>query len=338
MATYQKRGTSWRAIIRRQGQTTSATFDSRSEAEQWATKTEARILLGEPPEQAVAAVKAEGLTVIQLFDRYADEVSILKRGERWERIRLAMLGRRFSVFAKVATTVTGPDMADWRDARLKECSGSSVSRELNLISAVFTHAIKEWRVGLAGNPVHLITWPRQNKARTQRVDSKARSRLVAALEWDGVSQPTRSTHWAAYAFVLALETAMRKSEILRIQWKHVHLGDSYIHLPLTKNGDERDVPLSSAAIAHIRLLTAGDADDRLVPIDSGNLDKLIREARQDTGLMHVRFHDCRRECATVMSTKLANVLELAALTGHRSLQTLKIYYRPKASDIAAKLG
>ena len=66
-------------------------------------------------------------------------------------------------------------------------------------------------------------------------------------------------------------------------------------------------------------------------------DKLFREAKQDAGLSHIHFHDSRREAATTMAPKLANVLELAAITGHKSLSMLQVYYKPKAADLAARL-
>lgn len=61
----------------------------------------------------------------------------------------------------------------------------------------------------------------------------------------------------------------------------------------------------------------------VVPIQAGNFDKLFRAARRDAGLMHIHFHDSRREAASTMAPKLSNVLELAAFTGHKSLAMLQ---------------
>ncbi|MEO8723461.1 MAG: tyrosine-type recombinase/integrase [Sphingobium sp.] len=74
-----------------------------------------------------------------------------------------------------------------------------------------------------------------------------------------------------------------------------------------------------------------------MPIQTGHFDKLFREAKRDVGLAHIHFHDSRREAATTMAAKLSNVLELAAVTGHKSLSMLQIYYKPKPADLAAKL-
>jgi len=337
MATFQKRGSAWRAIVRRKGKSLTATFDTKAQAEEWATKIEAQLIEGAEPKVAAETVKVEGETLAALFTRYAEEVSPRKKGTRWEQIRLQMLAKRFPLFKRPAASITGPDMAEWRDQRLKEVSPSSVNRELNLISAVFKQAIREWRIGLTINPVHLISRPKNPKSRTQRVSASDRRRITEQLGWDGESEPQTSEQWAAFAFCLALETAMRKGEILSLTWSDIHFDERYAHLSDTKNGDDRDVPLSSAAIALLRLVKHRPPQAPVVPLTSGNLDKLFRQARRAVGLMHIHFHDSRREAATTMAPKLSNVLELSAITGHRSLKTLMIYYRPKPGDLAAKL-
>jgi integrase len=339
MATFQKRGTSWRALIRRKGaKAITGTFDTKAEAEKWATKIEAEILDGGTPEEAVQAVKSEGVSAADLFSRYAETVSIDKKGARWEQIRLKMLARRWPLFQKPVLELTGPDMADWRDERLKEVKASSVNRELNLMSGVFTRAIKEWRIGMAVNPISLISRPKNPPSRTQRVSMDERLKIIAKLGWDGKSLPQDARQWAAYAMYLALETAMRKGEILSLRWRDISFDECYAHLGDTKNGDERFVPLSNAAIKLLMIAKDRSPDLPVVPLQSGYLDRLVREARQEANLTHVKFHDTRREAATTMAPKLSNVLELAAITGHRSLKTLMVYYKPTARSLADKLN
>lgn len=336
MATFQKRGDSWRAIVRKAGhKPISASFNTKPEAAAWATATEAKLNEG----GVVREDGAIGLpTVASMLRRYALEVSPTKSGERWEVMRLEMLGRNYPVFQKAVSRFAPQDMADWRDERLRVVSASSVNRELNLISAVFTTAIKEWRMPLRENPVHLIRRPKSARPRKRRVDNTEVQKICGALSWDMQSAPQISKHFIAWSFAFAVETAMRRGEILRIQWRHVHLSARYIHLPLTKNGEERNVPLSSRAVELLKLLAPGKPDDDLVPVNAGSFDTLFREAKNKVGLKEIHFHDSRREAATRMSKLLPNVLELSAVTGHKTLKMLQIYYEPKATDIAAKLG
>ena len=150
MAAFQRRGNAWRVQVRLRGHALSATFDTREEARAWAAAQEARIEAGAKAKDGRAAF----LTPADLFRRYRDEVSPGKRGGRWEAIRLDMLCRS-PLFATPLRDFGPEDVARWRDARLKSVAASSVNRELNLVSAVFTTAIKEWRVGLRENTFNL---------------------------------------------------------------------------------------------------------------------------------------------------------------------------------------
>ncbi|WP_343527844.1 site-specific integrase [Sphingomonas sp.] len=338
MATFQKRKKAWRVQVRRKGKSVSATFDTKAEAEAWAITTESKIIEGGEPEAVINDPGlSEGATAADAFDRYADEISPGKGGARWEKVRLKMLKRRYPIFQRPIRSITGPDIADWRDKRLAQVSPSTVNRELGLVSAVFTHAMREWRLGVTVNPCTLVTRPRNPRPRTQRVSVSERKQIIAQLGWDGTSEPKTAAQWVAFSFYLALETAMRKGEILSLRWGDVNFEERQAHLNKTKNGHERDVPLSKAAMTLLRIVKEPDLASPVVPVKSGNLDKLFRAAKIDAGLSHIRFHDSRREAATTMAPKLSNVLELAAITGHRSLSMLQIYYKPKASDLATRL-
>lgn len=334
MASIIKRGDSWRAMVSKRGQRVNATFDTKKEAEEWAIQAEAAILSG----QRAAEVQpvSSRMSVASLMQRYAQEVSPSKRGERWEVLRLAKLARDPS-FA-LSLHMFGPvELAAWRDRRLTEVSAYSVNRELNVISAVFNQAIKEWQAPIKINPVHNIQRPKNPRPRSRRVTEIERDLIVSRLGWDQQSAPENLAQWTAFAFCLGIETAMRKGEMLSLTWGNVHLEKRWLHLPITKNGEARDVPLSSAAVALLRLLGQRPSDALVIPANYGSMCARFREARKAVGLETIRFHDARREAITRMSKKLANVLELSAVSGHKSLTVLKGYYRPDAADLAKKL-
>ena len=338
MATIQKRKKAWRAQVRRNGESISATFDSKVEAEAWAITTESKIIGGVAAEAIVSEhIVAVSPSAADIIKRYADEVSPNKRGGRWEQIRLRMLIRRYPLFQRPITSITGADIAEWRDTRLVQVSPSTVNRELCLISSVFTQAMKEWRLGLTANPCSQVTKPRKPRPRTQRVSVAERQKIIEQLGWDGKSEPETQSQWVAFAFYLALETAMRKGEILSLTWADVDFEGRGAHLDMTKNGDERDVPLSKAAMTLLRIVQDRRPTEPVVPVQAGHFDKLFRDAKRGADLSHIHFHDSRREAATTMAPKLSNVLELAAITGHKSLSMLQVYYKPKAADLAARL-
>jgi len=97
MATIEKRGSSWRAQVKCKGHRTSATFSTKAEASAWAAKTEAEIIAGKRGE-------VPNKTFGELLERYRDEVSVVKKGERWERARIGLVQR--DSLAKVKHTHT----------------------------------------------------------------------------------------------------------------------------------------------------------------------------------------------------------------------------------------
>ncbi len=337
MASIIKRNNSWRASIFKKGIRKTATFDTRHEAEIWARRIEADILDFGGVQQQDIVHGQDTISMLDLFSRYAEKISPQKKGVKWELVRLKAF-RNYPIFSIPVHQLTPQKIALWRDSRLKKVTGATVNRDLNLISSVITMAIKEWGLDIPSNPVRMIKRPPVGKARDRRISKDEKNKIANSLKWDGKSQPKTVEQWVAFALFLALETAMRRSEITSIKWKNVFLDKSYIHLETTKNGESRNVPLSNKAKDLINLLEKGNDNAQVVPISPGSLTTLFRRSAKRCGLENIRFHDSRREATTQLAEKLSNVLELSAVTGHKSLNVLKGYYRPNPSDLAAKIN
>ena len=105
----------------------------------------------------------------------------------------------------------------------------------------------------------------------------------------------------------------------------------------SKNGHGRDVPLSKRAVTLLTELP-GDRSGRVFPVTGEALKRSFIRAVERAGLGDLHFHDLRHEATSRIAPKLGNVLELSAVTGHMSLQMLKRYFHPVASELARKLG
>jgi integrase len=130
---------------------------------------------------------------------------------------------------------------------------------------------------------------------------------------------------------------MRRSEILSLRWADVFFDDRYVRLHDTKNGEARDVPLSSRAVATLAALPR-HINGRVFPITPDALKKAFVRACERAGLENLHFHDLRHEATSRIAERLDNILELSAVTGHKTVQMLKRYYHPRATDLALKLG
>jgi integrase len=346
VASISKRGNYWRAFVRRRGYPLQTrTFDTKATAEAWARRIESDMDRG----AFVDRSEAERNTFDDLLSRYAKEVSPQKKGGAGEILRIKKL-REDVIAAYKITALTSKVLADYRDRRLtgaggcRPVSGSTVNRELTLIGHVINVARKEWGVHIEANPVSLIRRPRENRARTRRLSIDEEQRLLAELEpsprdnFGRFEAGGSRNDWVRPVVIVAIETAMRRSEILSLRWSDVFLEDRYVRLHDTKNGETRDVPLSSRAVATLSALPR-HISGRVFPITPDALKKVFVRACERAQLTDFHFHDIRREATTRLSELVGNVLELAAITGHKTLTVLhRVYYKPHARDLARKLG
>lgn len=333
MATYENRGDKWRAKVRIGDVSDSGTFATKAQAKAWAGERELELRTG----SRKAATGAH--TLVDALTRYAVEVSPTKRGERWEVIRLAKLGRDIE-FARQRLDRIGPEQwAAWRDARLKQVSPGAVLREMGLLSAVLTTAIRDWR-WISTNAIHGITKPPQTRARTRLLSDDERERLMMSLGYELGAIPVSKSQQVAWALLFALETAMRAGEICGLMRSDVRLADRVARLPMTKNGEAREVPLSTAAVALLdqAIKVPAGEDGRVLSLTVASLDALFRKACQRCQIEGLHFHDSRATALTRMA-RLVDVMTLSKISGHRDVSLLvRVYYREAASSIAQRLG
>lgn len=334
MATYTTRNGRTTATIRKVGfKQQSKTFASKKLAEKWALGVEADMDRG----IAVDLQSQREITVKDLLERFRDEECLERKGGRWETVRINMfLANADWVHRRLDQDLPNA-LRTWVKERVTQVSGASVNREMNLVSGIFAKAIKGWGVPLQVNPVHLVERPAKNSRGRERTWSPADLEKFKAALGEVSTPPRFIKDYIGPMVELAIESAMRLGELCSIRKVDVHLDEAWLRLGDTKNGDQRDVPLSTRAIEILRPLVEV-ADELVFPVNSGSLGVRFREVRDAAGLPDLRFHDTRHTAATLLSKKFPNVLELSAVTGHRSLQSLKTYFNPQASDLAKRLG
>lgn len=323
MASVYRHGKGWRVQVYVNGVRESGTFDTKAQAAAWALEREAQL----------SGKKLPDKTMGDALKRYRDEVSPEKDGHKWEATRLDSMAA-MPLAKRPMASLSPTDIADWRDTRLKSVTPATVLREMNLLRSVIEVARRDWG-WINGNPLKDVRKPKAPPSRKRRVTDDEITRLTTALGLhDGLSAGTAKER-TGLAFLFALETACRAGEIVGLTWEHVHKKDCYIHLPKTKNGEARDVPLSSRALEILSALPRGTAT--VFDLHPPTRDALFRKARQAAGLGDLHFHDSRAEAIWRLSKKL-DVLELARVIGHKDLKSLMLYYNTSASDLAKRLG
>lgn len=327
MATFRKRGDKWICEISVKGTRKSKTFDSKLKAKNWAATTEHEL-------RCLADGVSEHHTLADVFDRYGREVSDLKKGARWEFIRLD----KFCTYdlAKVKLIdLRREHIEDWMELRTREgLKPSSINRELNLLSHCLTQA-RRWRL-MNHNPMEDLKRPRNPPHRDRRISQPEIDKILISLNYAEHAPILQHQQRVAVAFLFAIETAMRASEICGILHEHVNIEERTVFLPDSKNGAQRWVPLSQRAIELLEKLKPYEAGKTLFVVRSGVLSTLFKKGVGKTGIENLTFHDTRHEAITRLAAKL-DVLDLARMVGHRDIKQLTIYYNKSASELAKLL-
>lgn len=361
MASISRRGDlQWQARVRRRGYPVQIkTFNTRADAEAWARQVESEIDRG----VFVSRVEAESTTLAEALARYAREISPGKKSHTRE-LSLLRTWSKTPLSARYMAAVRSADIAKLRDEWLKATNPplkpASVLRHLATLSHVFTIARKEWGMESLVNPVELVRKPQANNLRTRRIaaeepDSEDGNRQTSNNEIDRVVAASHSKTLPAVIWV-AIETAMRRSELATLLPEHLDLKRRVAHLPETKNGNSRDIPLSTRAVQIFEDQLKGRQGCALVfdmtaDAVSRAFNRALKRARaiyerecatagkqpDKQFLTDLRFHDLRHE-ATSRLASIFPMHELAKITGHRDPRMLMRYYHPRAEDLAKKLG
>jgi addiction module HigA family antidote len=353
MASIIKRGKFYRAYVARRGyKRQSATFDTKAEAEAWAKEIEAKMQLRTYRDQR----KAYKLTLFDALDRYERDISSRKKGARQEKSRI----QRWQEHPLAKLTLgelRASHFSEYRDEQRKKTvmtakgpkpkAENTIRLDLALISNLFTVARKEWgHEGLA-NPLDDVKKPGSSKKRERRISDDELAYLIKA--------DTSKDRVFSAVLQLAIETAMRRSELVKtLEWRHIDLEARVAHLPDTKGGEPRNVPLSAAAVELLRGLP-GAHNGKVFTIKADGITAAFGRARTRGRAMYeadqaakgeaadphflvdVRLHDTRHEATSSLFERDFNVIEAAAVTGHRDLKTLQRYTHLSASKLARKL-
>ncbi|MDD3759165.1 MAG: site-specific integrase [Advenella sp.] len=326
MASFRKRGGSWRAEVRRNNYYESATFATKREAQDWAAQKELEV------SKSSGQIVKKTLKDVML--RYYEEIALNNPNHhRAEKNRIFKFLRDNEALANKHIHLIGTeDLEKIRDQRLKEILPSSFLRELTILRSVWKMA-RKWK-NTDTNPFLDFRPPKDVPPRTRIYTQEEVDRLVEALGFDGLTV-SNGKNETAVCFLLSLQTGMRSGELLGLKWEHVYLNEQYLHLPKTKNGDSRNVPLSKKAISLLKILI-GLNEEKVFRLSDSKRDQYFQQAKRLAEIDGATFHDARATAATNLAKKLS-VLELARVLGHRDPRSLMIYYRESASNIAKLL-
>jgi integrase len=352
MATITKTPSStWKALVRKSGwPTTIKTFRTKRDAEDWARRVEDEMVRGAFIQRATS----DRMTVKDAVERYLSEVVPTKRptSQVADRKRSRVLIQNLGKYS--LTALTTEVIAQFRDSRLagvdrldgdgkpRPRTNNTVRLDLALLGHMLTTAIREWGVGLPVNPVTNIRRPAPGAGRNRRLSVEEEKKLLAAVN-------QHSNPMMGWIVGIALETGMRWSEILTLRRIQVDLDRRIVRLLKTKNTQPRTVPLSMKAVVLFRAAvsnpTRAEDTDLIFFGEPGRdgkrrpyqFDRMWQAIKRKQGLKDFRFHDLRHEAVSRFVEAGFSDQEVAAISGHKSMQMLKRYTHLRTEDLVGRL-
>lgn len=324
--------------VRRNGANISATFETLAAARQFRDVQTGKVVARDYVDTRVE----RRTTLRSLLERYLAEVTPTKKGWASETNRLNAW-MRSDLAAYSVAGIEPKDIADWISARKAEGKApTTISNSVNLLSAAFKKG-REWGLKI-DNPCAGVSRPAARPARFATMTSQHQALLIQAC--------ARGPAWLPFVVRIALTTGMRQGEIRRLHWDHIH--ETHLHLPLTKNGSPRDVPLTLTALEVVEEMRQalprrmdgwvfGNPD---LPSEDGGFTqyqvqqafrRASAHAEKHYGVTRCTFHDLRHIALTELAEIHDDVIQLKQTSGHKTLATLARYINVTPEERSRKL-
>jgi integrase len=229
--------------------------------------------------------------------------------------------------------ITPLDIEKYKKKRQLQVSDATVNREIGCLKHMFTKAIEWGKV--KENPGKKVKLLRERNRRVRYLEEKEIKRLYNAC----------AEHLKPIVIV-ALNTGMRKEEILSLRWKDLDFRSRIISILDTKNGERREIPMND--IVYKTLLAV-----RKIPDSSwvfckkngeryGNVRKAFEGAKKRAGIVDFRFHDLRHTFASHLVMAGVDLKTVQELLGHKSFEMTLRYahlspdHKKTALDVLGK--
>jgi integrase len=213
-------------------------------------------------------------------------------------------------------------------------AASTVNRDVSTLKAMLAKAV-EWKL-LDVNPARDVQRFKVNDARTRYLELDELTVLLAAARLD-VAAP-----WLVPAIMLAVHTGLRQGELLRLRWADLSPTLDQATVALTKNDDEKYVPLNAAAWAALDMLprygTTVLAWPWGEPLSDTTLYCAFVRVCRAAGITDFRWHDLRHTCASHLAMECHDLHLVGTVLGHRDPKSTRRYAHLSRAHTAAAMA
>ena len=322
MGCVRKRGKTWNAQIRISGwRSFTKTFKTKLDATEWVVNFEKELHSKPIPEKDIKNLKLK-----DLFNKYKSEILPKLKSYKIVSYKLTVLSRCW-IGDIVVVNLTKRHLEQFCEDRKLKVRDGTIKSELMLIKRIFKIAIDQWSYGIPFDAFNGLEIPSPHKPRTRRASKEELSTLIFHAE-------KQRNKYICTIIQFAVETGMRRSEILKLTWNDVNLETRIATLYDTKNGDDRHIPLTKTAIQLLSNLT--QSSEFIFPISANCLRLAWERCRNKSNIKGLRFHDLRHEAVSRFFEMGLSIPEVALISGHKDVRQLFRYTHLKPENLIAK--
>jgi len=343
MATYNKLPSgSWRAQVRRKGQSASKTFRLKSDAKAWAIEAERSVDLGR---NAGGPFIDTNCTFGRLIDLHITDMGEVRKqilrgkGMALEKLKTTLGHHRLQSLNRQCLIAYGKD-------RAKAGAGpATLSADIGYIRTILVHAaavhginVPTEQVTLARVALRRLGLVGKSRERDRRPTQDELSRIISFHD----NNPRRVIPLGRIV-KFAVATGMRQSEICALRWTDIDLHARLATVrnrkdPRNKQGNHQQVPLLDVtgfdaikSLEEQRL--AEPLSARVFPYNATTVGASFRRACRALDIRDLRFHDLRHEATSRLFEAGFDIPEVSLVTGHKDWKMLQRYLNLKPAQL-----
>lgn len=341
MATIQKRekkdGTvTYKAVIRVKGYPTmTATFEKKTQANQWIGEHEPLMKAG----KHISDYEAKKHTLNDLIDRYIATELPKRKPIDHKKYKTMLEWWKQHIGKYLLSKITPALLSECKEKLITEespkpkggkktRSGATANRYMAALSIVLSFAAKEWG-WIDENPMYKVNKFTEKAMQDRFLMPEEIKKLLEACKTFELKG--ENYNYETYLFVLiALSTGARYSEIHGLRWQDVDLKNKQFYFLTTKNGENRGVPMTDSVLSELKAFkkVRNIKSNYLFTTKDGNklIDMRVRfyKVLEVSGI-NCRFHDLRHTVASHIAMNGGSLLDIASVTGHKTMQMVKRY-------------
>ena len=326
MPTIRKRGKKYQFLIRsKDSPHIIKNFVSKEAAREWARETEVNIERG----CYSNSTYAQSMTLGRLLNEYRDRVSVNKKGYRTEMYRIGKITRH-KVCSCTLFKLTKLKLLKFREEMLLTHNPSTCNKYISVISMAIDYAMEDLEMYLHSNVAKKIKMLKEPEYEGETITVEEEKLL---LEQAAKSKAV----WLKASIILAIDTGMRRGEIMKLKFEDVDFIKRTAKLRDTKGGVDRSVGLSNRSVEAIRELPR-NIDGRVISCRDGDQFMWFwKQCRKWSGVKK-RFHSTRATFCTRAAESGWELLDIAAQSGHKDVNVLRKHYaKLKAEYLSRKI-